>query len=182
MFGVICSIEISSSAGSTLVRRSSAKRLRRSSVSLLTIWAIAPRAAQNVLQLGDRLDQLGVFVLDLLALEPDQRAQAHVDDRLCLHFGERKALGETRLGFVGRLAAAHDLDDFVDVVERDAVAFEQVRALFGLAQIVGRAASDDVFAVIDEVLQQLAQRENLRLDRDGAVATRLSRPARAPAC
>ena len=165
MFGVICSIEISSSAGSMLVRRSSPKRFLTSSASLLTICAIAPRAAQDVLQLGDRLDQLGVFVFDLLALEADQRPQTHVDDRLRLHLAELEALREPLLGLVGRLAAADDLDDFVDVVERDAVAFEQVRALFGLAQVVARAARDDVFAVRDEVLEQLLEREHLRLDR-----------------
>ena len=96
------------------------------------------------------LDELGVLVLDLLALEADQRAQAHVDDRLRLDVGEAEPRGEFRLGFVGRLARANDLDDFVDVVERDAVAFEQVRALFGLAQVVARARDDDVLAVRDE--------------------------------
>ena len=76
--------------------------------------------------------------------------------------------------FVGRLAAANDLDDFVDVVERDAVAFEEVRALFGLAQIVARAPRDDVFAVRDEVLEHLLEREHLRLERDRAVGARLA--------
>ena len=52
-----------------------------------------------------------------------------------------EALRQALFGLVGRLAAANDLDDFVDVVERDAVAFEQVRALFGLAQIVGASAA-----------------------------------------
>ena len=114
-----------------------------SSVSLLTICADAPRAAQDVLQLGDRLDQLGVLVLDLLALEADERPQPHVDDRLGLHFGEPEPRRQALLRLVGRLAAANDLDDFVDVVERDPVAFEQVGALFGLAQVVPRAARDD---------------------------------------
>ena len=134
----------------------------------------AALAAQDVLQFGDRLDQLGVLVFDLLALEADQRAQAHVDDRLRLNVGEAEARREFGLGFVGRLAAAHDLDDFVDVVERDAVAFEQVRALFGFAQIVARAPRDDVFAVRDEVLEQLLEVEHLRLERDRSVGARFA--------
>ena len=81
-------------------------------------------AAENRLEIGDRDLQGVVLVFDLLSFEPNQRAQAHVDDRLCLNVGETETRRKLRLGFIGRLAAAHDLDDFLDVVERDAVAFE----------------------------------------------------------
>ncbi len=86
----------------------------------------------------------------------------------------RKRRRQFGLGFVGRLAAAHDLDDFVDVVERDAVAFEQMRALFGLAQIVARAPRDDVFAMRDEMLEQRLEVEHLRLERDRSVGPRFA--------
>ena len=97
----------------------------------------AARTAQNVVELRDCLDQRGVLVFDLLALEADQRPQAHIDDRLRLYLTEIEALRKALFGFVGGLAPAYDLDDFVDVVERDPVAFEQVRALFGFPKIVG---------------------------------------------
>ena len=94
---MISSIENSSSAGSMLVRRSSPKRFLTSSASLLTMPRDAARAAQDVLQLGDRLDQLGVLVFDLLALEADERAQTHVDDRLACTSLRLEALREPRL-------------------------------------------------------------------------------------
>ena len=51
----------------------------------------APFAREDVLQLGDRLEQLRVLVLDLLALEAGERAQAHVDDRVGLDITETEA-------------------------------------------------------------------------------------------
>ncbi len=42
---------------------------------------------------------------------------------------------------------------------------EQVRALFGLAQLVAGAALDDFLAVVDEVRQDVAQAQDLRLER-----------------
>ena len=86
------------------------------------------------------------------------------------------------LRLVGRLTAANDLDDFVDVIERNPVAFEQVRALFGLAEIVVRPPRNDVLAMRDEVLEQLLEREHLRLERDRTVRHAADRPARARAC
>ena len=86
---------------------------------------------------------------------------------------EPEARREPRLGFVGGLAGANDLDDLVDVVEGDAVAFEQVRALFGFAQVVASAPRDDVLAVRDEVLEHLLEREHPRFHRDRAVGARL---------
>ena len=86
----------------------------------------AALAREDVLELGDRLDQLRVLVFDLLAFEPDQRAQPHVDDRVGLDLREPEALGEARARRLDRVAVADDVDDFVDVVERDPEAFEQV--------------------------------------------------------
>src|SRR5581483_7736442 len=134
----------------------------------------AARTAENVLQLGDRFDQLGVLVFDFLALETDQRAQPHVDDRLRLHVGEAEAFPEPAFGFVGGLARAHDLDDFVDIVERDPIAFEQMRALLGFAQIVLRTPRNDVASVRDKMLEQLFEGKHLRLERHRAVGARLA--------
>src|SRR5579863_185269 len=135
----------------------------------------APRAPQDVFQLRNRFDQLGVFILDLLALQANEGAQAHIDDRLCLKLAQLEAHRQSLLGFIGRLASANDLDDFIDIVERDAVAFEKVRALLRFAKIVGRSRNDDVLAVRDEMLEQLSEAEHLRLDRRRAVGSRTSR-------
>ena len=52
------------------------------------------------------------------------------------------------VGAGGRLA--DDLDDVVEVVERDLVAEQDVLALAGLVEEEGGAAADDVDAVVDE--------------------------------
>ena len=44
----------------------------------------ARRVGEDVLELGDELDDREVLVLDLLALEGGQAGEAHVEDRLGL--------------------------------------------------------------------------------------------------
>ena len=60
--------------------------------------------AEDRPELGDALLQVGVLVLDLLALEPGEAREAQVEDRLGLDLGELEALhqaGARRVG-VGR--------------------------------------------------------------------------------
>ena len=134
-------------------------------------------------------------VLQLLALEADQRAQPHVDDRGGLlqveaevvevarrdhvvrehragrrhapeRLGEHERLGDqARARRLDRVALADDRDDAVDVVERDQEAEQQVRAVAGLGAVVLGAPPDHFLAVVDEVAQHLAQREHARLER-----------------
>ena len=54
-------------------------------------------------------------------------------------------------------------DHLVEVVERLEDAFEDVGALLGLAQVEAGAADDHRLAVVEEVAQQLLQRQDLRL-------------------
>ena len=51
----------------------------------------ARRVGEDVLELGDELDDREVLVLDLLALEGGQAGEAHVEDRLGLELGEPEA-------------------------------------------------------------------------------------------
>ena len=120
---------------------------------------------EQIGEVGDRREQRVVLVLDLLPLESGERAQTHVDDRRSLHVGEAETRAEVRARVLDGLAAAHDRDDLIDVVECDAEAFEQVGALLRLAQVVRRPAAHDVFAVRDEMLEHRAQAEHLRLER-----------------
>ena len=50
-----------------------------------------PLAGQDRLVLGDHHLQLGVLLLDLVALEAGEARQPHVEDRLGLHLGEPEA-------------------------------------------------------------------------------------------
>ena len=57
---------------------------------------------------------------------------------------------------------ADELDDLVDVVERDLQAEQDVLARLGLLQLEAGAPGDHVAPVLDEVLQHLLERRGLR--------------------
>ena len=65
----------------------------------------------------DLLFQLVVLVLELFAVEALQGLQAHIEDGLRLHVGEREAFHQLFLRVV--VARADDVDDLVDIVLRD---------------------------------------------------------------
>ncbi len=113
--------------------------------------------------------------LDPLALERGQRAEAEVEDRLCLDLGELEALHQTGARRVGVLGRADQRDHRVEVVERDQVALEDVRTLLGLPELELRAADDDRALELEVVAQELEQRQRLRHavdERDRVVAER----------
>ena len=78
----------------------------------------------------------------------------------------RKEIVQILTGIRAAGGPADDLDHVVDVVERDAVADQDVLALAGFAQFVGGAPADDVHAVLDEKAQQFEQAEFARLAGD----------------
>ena len=117
---------------------------------------------EDALVVGDLLEQLGQLGLDLLALQAGQAAQAHLEDGVGLLLGEAEALGEPLRRLLVGLRGADDRDDLVDVVERDDVALQDMRALLGFLQLVARAAHDDVLLVEDVVMQHLLERHDAR--------------------
>ena len=123
----------------------------------------ARRVGQDVLELGDELDDLEVLVLDLLALEGGQAGQAHVEDGLGLDLGQAEAGHQVvaRRLDVGRLADRPD--HLVEVVEGDLEAFQDVSPGAGLLQVELGPAPDDLAAVVDVVLQDGLERQRLRL-------------------
>src|SRR5262249_44582063 len=110
---------------------------------------------ENVAQILDRLDQLFVFVLDLVALEPGQLIQAKIENLVGLMFAERvTAFGKTRrianqnsnllnlplreiereqfhARFLAIGRSANDADELVEIRERDEITFKRFGALFG---------------------------------------------------
>ena len=131
--------------------------------------------AEDRAELGDPFLQIGVLLLDALALEPGQRAEAEVEDRLRLDLRELEARHQLRARVVRVGRAADDRDHLVEVVERDQVAAQDVRAGFGLAQVVLQPARDDLPLVLEIVVEQVAQAERLRHavdERDSVVAER----------
>ena len=126
-------------------------------------------------QLADPLLEVGVLVLDLLLLERGERAEAKVEDRLRLDLRELEARHQLRPRIVGVGGGADERDHLVEVVERDQVALEDVRAGDRLAQLVLEAARDDLALVLEVVPEQIAQAERPRHavdERDRVVAER----------
>ena len=121
------------------------------------------RVGQDVLELGDQLDDRQVLVLDLLAFEGGQAGQPHVEDGLGLELGQVEPAHQVGPGEVHVGRVADRLDDRVEVVERDLEPFEDVRPGARLAEIELGPAPDDLAAVVEPVDEDAAQREGLRL-------------------
>ena len=112
---------------------------------------------QQALQVLDGLEELGVLRLDLVALQAGQAPKLHVQDVAGLDLAQAELGHQACAGLFRGLAGADQRDDGVDVVQRDAVALEDVGALAGLAQQVAGASGDHVAAVRDVVQQHLLQ-------------------------
>jgi hypothetical protein len=92
-----------------------------------------------------------------------------------LHLAQRELLDQLCAGIVGVVGAADQGDDRVDVVERDEVALQDMRAGLRLAQLVLRAAGDDLALELEVVTDELEKGERARDtvdERDGVVAER----------
>ena len=112
---------------------------------------------KNALEVIDLLFELLQLGLELVTLQTGEAAQAHFQNGLRLRVGKAKALGKaSRRLFVG-LAAANNLDNFVDVIQGDKQAFKNMGALFSLAQFVLGTTRDDVFLMENVVMQHFLQ-------------------------
>ena len=156
-------MERSSASPWISVRRSSAKSCRTSWSSCDDHLEEDLLRGEDLLEARDELLHLGELVQDLLALEPGEALQLHLEDRLRLHLGEAEAGDEPLAGGLAVLRLLDELDDLVDVVERDLEAEQDVLALAGLLELVAGAAGDDVAPVGDEPLEHLLQVQDARL-------------------
>ena len=121
-----------------------------------------PLVRKESLVVLDGLAQAVELVLDLVALQAGQAAQAHLEDRRRLDLGEPKPVDEPLGRLRVRAAGTDDGDDLVDVVERKQQALEDVRAGARLRKVELRASGNHVDLVVDVVLKHLAQRERPR--------------------
>ena len=117
---------------------------------------------ENLLQVGNQLHQVVVFLVQLVYTQAGELAQAHVDDGLRLRLVQVEAGLQVALCIGGGFAVADDVNHLVDVVHGNDQAFQDVGALLRLLQIELRAADGDLVAMVDEVLDALLQREQLR--------------------
>ena len=120
-------------------------------------------ACDDVEEIGDFEAQCGKLFLELCSLKAGQLAEAHLHDGLCLHIVKAEALHEGDFAFRDRLGISQDGDDFIDEVERDHEAFQNVGALLRLFKVELRAAQHNFTLELDVFLQNIAQGEQLRL-------------------
>jgi len=117
---------------------------------------------ENSAQPLDRLHQLEQLVEYLLPLEAGQALELHVEDRLRLQLRQPELHHQPLARFGRALRSPNQLDYFVEMIERDLEAFEDVGPRLRLAQLELRAAADDLPPELDEVLDDLEDVEHLR--------------------
>src|SRR5574340_1524930 len=118
---------------------------------------------QDLFIFSNLLLEFIVLFLDFVALQSSQPLQLHFQDGLRLPLRKVKLLHQARAGVCWRLGSPDQLDDGVQMRQRLQEAFQNVGALLGFAKVVTGAPPDDVYAVIDEVLDGLHQRQFARL-------------------
>ena len=172
-FAMRSSMLISPSSGTSWVRRGVAVFVANLAQLLLDDREDARFLREDVAQVLDRFDQLLVFVVDLVALQPGELIEAQIEDLIGLMFAESvTAVGQPRFVanqdadlldlFPGELEreqfdprffaigrSANDADEFIEVRQRDEVTFERFRALLGFAQFEARPAQDHFAAMLD---------------------------------
>src|SRR6185437_5508495 len=114
-------------------------------------------------QRGDLGPQRLLLPLQLQLVEAGEAAQRGIEDVLGLDLGQVENLAQALLGGGGVVAGADDLDDLVDVEQRDEDAVDQVQPVLPLAAAELAAAPDDVDAVLDVDAEQVLEAEGARL-------------------
>ena len=103
-----------------------------------------------------------MLLLDLADLELGEALQAQVEDRARLHLGEVEPGHEAGSGLLRVGAAPDELDDLVEVSERDEQSLEDVRALLGPVEAEPRPPGDDLFLVVEVVPDEGVESEGAR--------------------
>src|SRR5215471_4301871 len=123
-------------------------------------------ARENRAEPLDRLQQLGELVEDLLPLETSEALQLHVEDRLGLNLRQAEGCDQAVPRFGDGLGRANQLDHLVEMIDRDAQAFEDVVSRLSFPEVELRSPPDDVTPELDEALDELQQVHHLRPSAD----------------
>ena len=110
----------------------------------------------------DELEHLGVLLDHLLALELRQALEPHVQDGLRLDLAQLELAHQRLAGGVDARRGPDQADHQVEVVERLPEALQDVRALLGAREVVAGAPDHDLPPEVDEVVEHLPERDDLR--------------------
>ena len=98
----------------------------------------ARRVGEQRLELGDLGAQLVALGLELDAAELGEAAQLQLEDVVGLQHAEVEDLDQPGARLRGVVAGADDLDDLVDVEDRDEQALDEVQPLLAAREAVAR--------------------------------------------
>ena len=108
---------------------------------------------QQFFQVLDALLKFVKLILELLALQGGQTAQLQVENRLRLHFREFEVFDQVAARRIDTLAMANSVNHLVQNIEGMEQAFDNVGALFGLGELKFRAATHNLFAMLDKEME-----------------------------
>ena len=103
------------------------------------------------------------LVLDFLPFQPGQFAHGHIHDCLRLHLGEPVFVLQILFCRGDGLGMTEQIHDLVDIVARDFIALQNMRARLCLFQVEFGAADNHILLVGDVVVENLREREHFRL-------------------
>ena len=121
-----------------------------------------PLVGQNVFQVRDGLLDLGVLILQLVALQSGQALQTHIEYGLRLLVGQAERAHQSVARLLRGATGADERNHRVNAIERDEQAFQDVGARLGLVEVVAGAARHNVLLVIDIVRKHVLEREDFR--------------------
>ena len=150
----------------SIVRRGVPYASAAASSSRATCVAEQRLAAEQLLELGDLGLERVALGLELDARELRQPAKAQLEDVLGLDLAEVEHLAQARARLLAVVRGADDLDDLVDVEDRDEQTLDEVQALLAPREAVAAAPGHDLDAVVEVDPQQLLEPERLRLPLD----------------
>ena len=109
----------------------------------------------------NRALKLTVLGFQLFALKPRQPLQPHVKYRLRLPFTETETCNQPFLCFCAVCTGFDDGNDFVNIVQCDHKAFQDVQPFAGFVKVKLRAAGDNILLMRNVVIKHFAKVEHL---------------------
>ena len=119
--------------------------------------------SQNGLELLDSLQDFLILLFDLLTLQTGQALQTQIQDSLSLFLRELETRHECFTGNISRAALTDGRDDSIQMIQRNRQAFEDMSPCLCLGQLIAGPAGNDVFLMLDVVVQDLLEVQHLRL-------------------
>ena len=135
------------------------------------------RVAEQRLELGDLGAELVALGLQLDPAELGEPAQLELEDVVGLQHAEVEDVDQAGARLRRVVARPDQLDDLVDVEDRDQQSLDEVQPLLAPGQAVPGATGDDLDPVIEVDPQQLAQPEGQRSCRSTRATLLIEKPS-----